>query len=207
MSTKAKLYEGLSKALVNHAKAQENLWRNHSVAQQSAQIMRAVADVLSHLADAALSHPTAADPADHLFAAFGDGPGDDQCADLWCRYPSLRDWHKRTFAAAKQPQASEQGAGEVIYVDPSMLREVLAGNQRFVAMNTSPDKWATKPVTLSVTPPAPKLERISRDGLKVLMSGAGYVCAGAQEKADFINGFRHAEAHYGISTKAGKGGV
>jgi uncharacterized small protein (DUF1192 family) len=47
---------------------------------------------------AAISHPAQpAETAEVLFAAFGDGPTDDQCKDLWLRYPSLREWHKRTF--------------------------------------------------------------------------------------------------------------
>jgi len=47
---------------------------------------------------------------------------------------------------------------------------------------------------------ATKPEPMSRDDLKVLMSESGYVHVTAQEKADFINGFRHAEAHHGITS-------
>jgi hypothetical protein len=49
--------------------------------------------------------------------------------------------------------------------------------------------------------PAPAARKISRDDLKVLMSESGYVHVTAQEKADFINGFRHAEAHHGIGSQ------
>lgn len=50
-----------------------------------------------------LTYDGQGEAADHLFAAFGDGPTDEQCQDLWCRYPSLRDWHKRTYAARPAP--------------------------------------------------------------------------------------------------------
>lgn len=48
----------------------------------------------------------------------------------------------------------------------------------------------------------PQAVPIGRDDLKMLMSAAGYVHATAQEKADFINGFRNAEAHHGITAQA-----
>jgi len=51
----------------------------------------------------------------------------------------------------------------------------------------------------------PQAVPIGRDDLKVLMSAAGYVHATAQEKADFINGFRHAERHHGIAQRADDG--
>ena len=42
---------------------------------------------------------------------------------------------------------------------------------------------------------------ISRKDLKALMDEAGYGRVTAQERADFIGGFRHAEAHHGIKPK------
>ena len=51
----------------------------------------------------------------------------------------------------------------------------------------------------------PQAVPMSRDDLKVLMSAAGYVHATAQEKADFINGFRNAEA-FGITAQGAQGG-
>jgi hypothetical protein len=107
---------------------------------------------------AALSHPTAAEQGAQAALNAAD-------ADQMDRYAEK-------FGAAEQPQAPEHGAVEVVYVDPSMLREVLAGNQRFVAMSTSPDKWATQPVTLSATPPAPKLEPMTDEQARQMAIGA-----------------------------------
>ena len=42
---------------------------------------------------------------------------------------------------------------------------------------------------------------ISRKDLKALMDEAGYGHVTAQEKADFIGGFRHVEAHHDIKPK------
>lgn len=41
---------------------------------------------------------------------------------------------------------------------------------------------------------------MSREDLKAFMNESGYGHVTAQEKADFINGFRSAEAHHGITT-------
>lgn len=46
---------------------------------------------------------------------------------------------------------------------------------------------------------------MTRDALKVLMYESGYGHVTAQEKADFINGFRHAEAHHGITAQGAQG--
>lgn len=48
---------------------------------------------------------------------------------------------------------------------------------------------------LEASQPA-KLVPISREALKSLMRESGYEHVPAQEKADFIAGFRHAEAHH-----------
>ncbi len=105
--------------------------------------------VLVGLADKikrALSAPAQpADTAELLFAAFGDGPDDEQCKDLWFRYHSLRDWHKRTFAA--QPasgEAVEAGVIEEIDTDDD-------GQQHAWVALANPLPLATK---LYTTPPA-----------------------------------------------------
>ena len=48
---------------------------------------------------------------------------------------------------------------------------------------------------------APAARPISPDALKALMVEAGYVNVKAQEKADFISGFRHAEVHHRIGSQ------
>lgn len=42
-------------------------------------------------------------------------------------------------------------------------------------------------------------EPLSRERVRDLMIGAGYDGASAQERADFINGLRHAEHAHGIT--------
>jgi hypothetical protein len=113
----------------------------------------------------------ASDPADHLFAAFGDGPSDDQCADLWRRYPSLRDWHKRTFAAAEQPQEPEQGA-------PDDIEAIIAclGDDAATLREESPEiadnmDAAAAALTRLATPPAPKLEQAADTDGTALAAG------------------------------------
>lgn len=54
---------------------------------------------------------------------------------------------------------------------------------------------ALKPSQVSVQVP------ISRKDLKALMDESGYGHVTAQEKADFIGGFRHAEAYHSIKPK------
>lgn len=44
-------------------------------------------------------------------------------------------------------------------------------------------------------------EPMSRGDLMALMRESGYAHVTAQEKADFITGFRHAEAHHHITQK------
>ena len=45
---------------------------------------------------------------------------------------------------------------------------------------------------------APAREPMTREQMKELMGANGYASATAQERADFINGFRNAERHHGI---------
>lgn len=61
--------------------------------------------------------------------------------------------------------------------------------------------WRAHPDYTHAAQPVP----VNRDDLKALMSESGYVHVTAQEKADFINGFRTAEAHHGITSTSTKG--
>lgn len=75
---------------------------------------------------------------------------------------------------------------------------VFKGDYRDALVQGAYNTWQAAILALRQAPAAPASERIGRDDLMVLMSKAGYVNVPAQEKADFINGFRHAEVHHSI---------
>lgn len=60
------------------------------------------------------------------------------------------------------------------------------------------DSPLAQPAAQHQEPPQQERKPMTREQVKGLMKTVGYEAATPQEKADFINGIRHAERHHGI---------